>query len=92
METYSNNTVQLDEKISQLTRKLMGSSKFALVRSFYRYQQAKAGKLEHNVPADFIEANMQAIRRVLQDKYGVDNAELIKLIGLARKKRPRPLV
>lgn len=82
-----------NQQIERMARKLHGRTKMELVREYLRYQMARAGKLPHGMPPEFIDVSIGALRRALADKYGVDDRSLLKLLRHARKKiRPRPFV
>lgn len=82
-----------EQQIERMARKLYGRTKMELVREYLRYQMAKTGKLPHNLQPEFIDVSMGALKRALEDRYGVNNRTLLRLLSIARKKiRPKPFV
>ncbi len=83
----------LEQQVDRMAQKLHGQAKFSLVREYLRYQMAKQGKLAHNMPAEYIDVTMKALRKVLRDRYQVNDRTLLRMLKMARKKtRPRPFV
>jgi len=83
----------IERQIERMAQKLGGLSKPELVREYLRYWLARQGRLAHNMPPGFIKVSIKALRRVLADKYSVDDRGLLRLLQIARQTiRPKPFV
>ena len=84
------NSPDRDRRIDGMKNKFRRLGGLDPLRECVRYERAKDGTLEHRLPQEFVEDSHQALRMLLEEKYGPGKFD--RLLEIVRKQPSKPFV
>ncbi len=79
--------------IEHFKRKFGRLTKIEKLLALIRYERARDGRLDPGkLPKEFFEDGADALREMLLEEYYKDEADLNRILGVARKRDSKPFV